>query len=51
MLGLYACALLKETGFHTIYCCDMNEDRLKLSSLFGAMPVHTGKLLVTSSNM
>jgi threonine dehydrogenase-like Zn-dependent dehydrogenase len=42
MLGLYACALLKETGYHTVYCSDMNEDRLKLSSLFGAMPVRTG---------
>lgn len=44
MLGLYACALLRDKGYDIVYCTDTNEERLKLSSLFGASPVHAGKL-------
>ncbi|XP_078681596.1 L-threonine 3-dehydrogenase-like [Branchiostoma floridae x Branchiostoma belcheri] len=43
LLGLYACALLRERGYEFVYCTDLNQDRLKLVPRFGGTPVLAGK--------
>ncbi|WP_192877675.1 MULTISPECIES: zinc-binding dehydrogenase [Arenibacter] len=39
LLGVYACALLKEMGVPNIYCLEVNENRFDLIRKFGAIPV------------
>eukprot|EP01137_Pigoraptor_chileana_P000065 Opistho-2@35618 len=36
LLGLYACALLRDIGFHEVRCVDVNAERMKLAERFGA---------------
>ncbi|CAH1233805.1 SORD [Branchiostoma lanceolatum] len=43
LLGLYACALLRERGYERVFCTDLNEERLKLVPGFGGTPVLAGK--------
>ena len=39
LLGIYACALLKERGVEHIFCIDINEKRLAQVARFGATPI------------
>ncbi|MDL5512570.1 zinc-binding dehydrogenase [Arenibacter sp. M-2] len=39
LLGVYACALLKEKGVDEIYCLDINLNRFEIIGKFGAHPV------------
>ena len=39
LLGVYACALLKEKGVDEIYCLDINLGRFEIIGKFGAVPV------------
>jgi putative phosphonate catabolism associated alcohol dehydrogenase len=41
LLGLYACALLKEQGLEQVFCADINDDRLKRVTAFGAIPINS----------
>ncbi|XP_065844240.1 uncharacterized protein [Oscarella lobularis] len=43
MLGLFACALLRESGFDKVYCTDAVESRLELARKFGATTICIGK--------
>lgn len=40
MLGMYASALLRESGFSKVFCIDVNRIRLTRVAEFGATPVH-----------
>ena len=42
LLGIYACALLKEMGVSQIFCLEVNTDRLDVIGRFGAIPVDAG---------
>ncbi|XP_054723727.1 L-threonine 3-dehydrogenase-like [Uloborus diversus] len=39
LMGLYACALLRESGFREVYCHDICRERLRLVPRFGGRPV------------
>lgn len=39
LLGLYACALLRERGVERVFCSDVSETRLALVAEFGGIPV------------
>jgi putative phosphonate catabolism associated alcohol dehydrogenase len=39
MLGLYACAYLKEMGVEHVFCSDINIERLSLVADFGGIPL------------
>ena len=39
LLGLYACAWLRHQGVRTVYCADMQPQRLALVEEFGGIPV------------
>jgi len=39
LLGIYACALLKEMGVEEIYCLEVNPYRFEIIGRFGAIPV------------
>lgn len=39
LLGLYACALLRDSGVERIFCSDVSETRLALVAEFGGIPV------------
>lgn len=39
LLGLYACALLREAGAERVFCVEINADRFDLISRFGGTPV------------
>lgn len=42
MLGLYACAVLREYGFDTVYCSGMRSNRSKFIDRFGGIPLYNG---------
>lgn len=42
LLGLYGCALLKEQGYQSVYCSELNTARLSLVEKFGGIPVGPG---------
>jgi len=42
LLGLYACAWLRHQGVRTVYCADMEPQRLALVEAFGGIPVLAG---------
>lgn len=44
MLGLFACALLRESGFDKVYCTDAVESRLELARKFGATTICIGTI-------
>ena len=39
LLGIYACALLKERGIEHVFCIDINDERLAQVPHFGATPI------------
>ncbi|MCM4170689.1 hypothetical protein DHD32_04315 [Arenibacter sp. TNZ] len=45
LLGVYACALLKEMGVSQIYCLEVNLGRFEIIRKFGAIPVDAGDTL------
>ena len=45
LLGIYACALLKERGVEHVFCMDRNKTRLQHSVDFGATPIEDTKAL------
>lgn len=50
MLGLYACAMLKELGIERIYCAGNKRARDELIKHFGAIPIKDRKLFIHSTN-
>ncbi|XP_072051199.1 L-threonine 3-dehydrogenase-like [Amphiura filiformis] len=42
LLGIFGCTLLHEAGYEKVYCADVNVDKLKLISRFGAIPLVSG---------
>ena len=43
MLGLLACATLREHGFDKVYCSGTREARSKFIDRFGGTPLYNGK--------
>jgi threonine dehydrogenase-like Zn-dependent dehydrogenase len=43
MLGLYACAALREHGYETVYCSGIRARRSEFIDRFGAIPLYNGK--------
>jgi len=41
LLGVYAVTLLREAGYTTVYCVDVNATRLAMVKDFGGIPVHS----------
>jgi len=39
LLGVYACALLREAGVETVFCVDVQEARLRNIARFGGIPI------------
>lgn len=39
LLGVYACALLREAGVETIFCVDVQDERLNNIARFGGIPI------------
>jgi hypothetical protein len=50
MLGLYACAALREHGFETVYCSGTRLQRSKFIDRFGAIPLYDGKYFFNFSS-
>lgn len=36
---MYGCVILKELGYESVYCSEVNKTRLSFVSLFGGIPV------------
>jgi putative phosphonate catabolism associated alcohol dehydrogenase len=43
LLGIYACAWLRQRGVERIYCADVSEARLQLVPAFGGIPLNAGE--------
>ena len=43
LVGIYACAYLKEKGFEQVYCTDISPKRLLHTHKFGATPISHGE--------